>query len=298
MHSTNEQGTPALDPDRPASPGRLLAFCHIEKAAGTSLTHILRRIFFLRYADVRPMHSKKEYYFTARDLKTMRAINPFLAAIGGHSVVPHGDLMKAANELTFITQLRDPVRRAVSMYRYWVNQRIDVSGPAAFLEHPLSSNFQVKKLAGREDLELARDNLRRHFLLAGTVEQFDAFLVLLARKLDMPLERLTYRPRNVNPAPDRLQVTDEFVDALRRRNQLDQQLYDYVANDLHSEYVAQYPGDFSADLDRFRRLQSAAADVRVKPLVDFVYRSAWLGPVSGSIRVANGLPYKGSYSYE
>ncbi|HZD52499.1 MAG TPA: sulfotransferase family 2 domain-containing protein [Woeseiaceae bacterium] len=277
---------------------RLLAFCHIEKAAGTSLVHILRHLFFLQYADVRPMHSKENYYFTRRDLETVRAINPFLRAIGGHSLVPHGDLQSAVSELAFITQIRDPVRRAVSQYRYWVNQRIDVSGPDSFLQHPLSRNFQVKKLAGCEDLDRAKQLLRRHFLLAGTVERFNEFLVLLAGKLRLPLELFTYRRRNVNPVPNTLPVSDEFVEGLRRRNQLDQELYDWVSGELFDGYVAQHPGDFGADLSRFNELQGESREPRIKPIIDFAYRSAWLTPVSGWIRVSNGLPYRGSYSIE
>lgn len=275
---------------------RILAFCHIEKAAGTSLTHILRRVFFLRYADVRPMHSRDSYYLTSRDLKTLRAINPFLQAIGGHSVVPHGSLVTRAAELAFITQLRDPLARAVSHFRYWVTQEIDTSGPESFLQHPLSSNFQVKKLAGCEDLELAKQNLRKYFLLAGTVERFDDFLVLLAGHLDIPPECFTYSRRNVNPAPDRLHVSDDFVERLRSRNELDQQLYDWVSRELVPEHIARYRGDFAADLARFKKVQAGVQEGCVKPLLDFAYRRAWLNPLSGLIRVTNGLPYRGSYS--
>lgn len=277
---------------------RLLAFCHIEKAAGTSLTHVLRRVFFLRYADVRPMHTRDTHFLTARDLDTLRAMNPFLRAIGGHSVVPYGDLMSRAEGLAFVTQLRDPVARAVSHHRYWVDRSIDESGPEAFLEHPLSSNFQVKKLAGCEDLELAKQNLRRHFLLAGTVEQFDEFLVLLAQRMNLPVERFTYRRRNVNSAPVRHVLPDDFRDRLRARNALDQKLYDWVIHDLVPGYIAGYHGDFAADLARFHKAQAEADETPVKSFVDYAYRHAWMQPVSGLMRIAHGLPYRGSYSIE
>lgn len=277
-------------------PGSLLAFCHIEKTAGMSLTHILRRIFFLRYADIRPMHDRTYRNLTGRDLRTVLRINPFLLGIGGHSVVPHGDLMREAGRLAFITQLREPIARATSQFRYWVNTKIDESGPDAYLAHPASENLQVRKIAGCQDVELAKQKIRQHFLLAGTVERFDEFLVLLAKKLDMPLRLFTYRRKNVGRIPPAHPLPPDFAERLRQRNQLDQQLYEWAATDLYSEYVNAYPGDFQADLQYFRALQSHAQEPILKPYTDWVYRKGFLQPISGLIRLTNGLPYHGSYS--
>jgi hypothetical protein len=277
---------------------KLLAFCHIEKAAGTSLTHILRRIFFLRYATVRPMHKRDTLFFTSRDLNTAQLLNPFLLGIGGHSIVPHGDLLAASQRLAFITQIREPVARAASQYGFWVN-RMNLEGSwQAFLEHPVSQNFQVKKIAGCEDLDLAKENIEKHFLLAGTVDQFDEFLVLLARQIGMPLHLFTYRIRNVGTKPKQATLPALFYDRLRERNRLDQQLYEWVRTDLYSKYIAEYPGDFSADLHDFRNLQRDAVQPKTGILLDSIYRNGYLKPVSGLIRLCNGLPYNGSYSTE
>ena len=272
----------------------LLAFCHIEKAAGTSLIHVLRRIFLLRYADVRPMHGRGSS-FTARDLKTMKAINPFLRAFGGHSVVPSEALLDGASDLAFITQLRDPVARAVSQYRDWIKRGVEIAGPEAFLERQAARNFQVKKLAGSEDLEMAKRKLRSHFVLAGTVEQFDEFLVLLARELSISLRKVTYARRNVNAGAKRLQMPDSFIERLKELNQLDQELYDWVSTELFQEYVTRYGDGFSSDLEQFRLLQSRKPESQAWPLADFIYRKAWIDAASGSVRVVNGLPYRGSY---
>jgi hypothetical protein len=277
---------------------KLLAFCHIEKAAGTSLTHILRRIFFLRYATVRPMHERDTRFFTSRDLNTAQLLNPFLLGIGGHSIVPHGDLLSASRGLAFITQIREPVARAASQYRFWVN-RMKVEGSwQAFLEHPASQNFQVKKIAGCEDLDLAKENIEQHFLLAGTVDQFDEFLVLLAKKLGMPLHLFTYSIQNVDAQPKQITLPDLFYDRLRERNMLDQQLYEWVRTAMYSKYIADYSGDFSSDLDDFRNLQHAPLRPKARISIDWLYRNGYLKPVSGLIRLFNGLPYSGSYSTE
>lgn len=278
------------------NPGRLLAFCHIEKTAGISLTHILRRIFFLRYADIRPMYDRTYHYLTARDLRTALRINPFLLGVGGHSVVPHGDLMQEAGRLAFITQLREPVARSTSQFRYWVNTNIDRDGPEAYLAHPASENLQVRKIAGCQDVELAKEKIRQHFLLTGTVDRFDEFLVLLAKQLALPLRLFTYRRKNVGHIPRQHPLPSDFAERLRERNQLDQQLYEWVATDLYDEYVRAYPGDFQADFNYFRSLQSRAQEPVLKPYADWIYRKGFLQPVSGMIRLSHGLPYRGSYA--
>lgn len=275
---------------------RLLAFCHIEKAAGTSLIHILRRIFFLRYAAVRPLRSRDEEFFTARDLKIARRINPFLLAVGGHSVVPYAGLLGGEEKVDFITQVREPIARASSQYRHWVKRLKFREGWAAFLRHPISRNFQVKKIAGCEDLDLAKEIISKDFLLAGTVNQFDAFLVLLADKLGISMELFTYSQRNVDTDTRHLEMPNMFFDQLRERNQLDQKLFEWIDTQLLAEYISAYSGAFSADLEKFRAIQREASPPVIKPLVDSVYRNAYLKPISGLIRVSNGLPFTGSYA--
>lgn len=277
--------------------GDLLAFCHIEKAAGTSLTHVLRKVFFLRYAAVRPMNSRQTDWFTARDLKTIKRYNPLLRCIGGHSVVPHSDLVQSPERIRFITQLREPVARAVSQFRYWVNELGHDTNWEEFLKHPGSRNFQVRKIAGCEDVGLAKDYIAQHFLLVGTVDDFDSFMVLLARRLEVPLAMMTYGRQNVaRPERKVLETPDVFYEGLRERNQLDQQLYDWVRTELVPQYIEEYGPRFSSDVAELRRLQQTAERRKLRGAVDFIYRNAYLKPVSGVTRVVNGLPYQGSYS--
>lgn len=168
----------------------------------------------------------------------------------------------------------------------------------AFLEHPSSQNFQVKKIAGCEDLDLAKEKISKHFMLAGTVNQFDEFLVLLAKKLGMPLHLFIYRTQNVDTGPQYVPLPDTYFDELRERNRLDQQLYEWIETELLVNYVAKYSGDFSGDLEEFRVRQQAAETPRVGPVIDSIYRNIYLKPAAGLIRVCNGLPHRGSYSNE
>jgi hypothetical protein len=275
----------------------LLAFCHIEKAAGTSLIHILRRIFFLRSAAVRPMQMTVDNNFSINDLRTMYRLNPFLRCIMGHSVVPYGELSAAEIPIRFITQVREPVGRTLSQYRFWVEKMHKKIGLDEFLSHPTTSDYQVKKIAGEANLELAMEILERKFLLAGTVDRFNDFLVLLAGKLNMPLSQFTYSQQNVAPKDKQDSIPDRTITRILEQNQLDKALHEWIGTAIIERDIAEYGKNFSRDKGEFLSLQESPSGNQIKRTIDSAYRNCYLKPVSGAIRLANGLPYFGSYAY-
>jgi hypothetical protein len=275
----------------------LLAFCHIEKAAGTSLIHILRRIFFLRNAAVRPMRMSADHNFSRLDLRTMFRLNPFLCCIMGHSVIPNGDLANADSPIRFITQVREPVARTLSQYRFWIEKMQKRVSLEKFLSHPTASNFQVKKIAGEENLELAKEILERDFFLAGTVDRFDEFLVLLAGKLNMPLSHFTYSHKNVSPRNKSNCIPDSTITRIQEQNQLDKALHEWIGTQILQRDIAEYGESFCEDKGNFISLQRSPSRNQTKKAIDSVYRNCYLKPMSGAIRLANGLPYFGSYAY-
>lgn len=274
---------------------KLLAFSHIEKAAGTTLIHILRRIFFLRFGAVAPLRSGDGPYLTLRDLRTYQRLNPWLSCISGHSVVPHGELAQLDSGIRFITQLRQPVARAISQYKFWISRMGKDVGPHEFLGHHTASNFQTKKIAGCEDLDRAKQIISERYLLAGTVEQFDEFLVLLANKLHMPIHAFVYEKRNEARADSGIELPPDFAEELAQRNSVDTALYEWVTSELHQSYVSEYEGDYAATLARFIELQNTEHPPAASAAIDYVFRNVYWKPVTGALRVKNGLPYSGSY---
>ena len=121
--------------------------------------------------------------------------------------------------------------------------------------------------------------------------------MLLAKKLSMPLRICTYTKRNLGSDAPRFELPDDFSSRVREKNQLDQQLYDWMKSDLLSEYIAEYSGDFSSDLQQFQDLQRHVSRPIFRPLIDSIYRNAYIKPVTGMIRLGNGLPYGGSYAH-
>jgi len=222
-------------------------------------------------------------------------MNPFLECISGHAVVPHGELHQLGSRIQFITQVREPIARAVSQYRFWVGRMHKDVEPGEFLAHHTASNFQVKKIAGSEDLDLAKKIIAEKYLLAGTVEQFDEFLVLLAGVLQLPPESFLYQKKNEARARAKVEVPPRFLEELSERNGLDKELYQWIRTDLFDRYISQYGDDFQENLFSFKALQEKTTAPLVSSGIDFVYRNAYWKPLSGLVRTVHGLPYSGSY---
>ncbi|MEO0974849.1 MAG: hypothetical protein AAFX85_17310, partial [Pseudomonadota bacterium] len=203
----------------------LLAFVHIEKAAGTTLLYLLRRNFLGRYLDVRPLRQRDPRgEFCAEDLRLALRINPWLRAIGGHSVVPFSDLSgdDAPRQVQYITLLRDPIARYLSQYRYWNRVMGKDWSFERFLDHEASFDLQARKIAGRPDADAALERLRDDFALVGTVDTLDEFLLCLDAMLPTGFAP-HYRRRNSGDSDrheaDRL--LQRHGDAIAARNAQD-----------------------------------------------------------------------------
>ena len=126
--------------------------------------------------DVRPFSIESSGLFTTEDFRAALKVNPFLNAIGGHSVVPYNGLEAACPDIRYITLLRDPVRRYISQYRHWVEKKHLNISIQEFLEHEELWNFQTRKVAGTDDFVTARRCLEDKFATVGIVENFDEVL--------------------------------------------------------------------------------------------------------------------------
>jgi hypothetical protein len=279
---------------------RLLAFVHIEKAAGTTLLYLLRRNWLGRYLDVRPMAAHGEpNLLTADDLRTLRRVNPALRVIGGHAVVPHSNLAEAAPGIRYITLLREPHARYVSQFRYWNRAMGKDWSFERFLDHEKAFDFQTRKLCGAGDVDRAYHALETQFIAVGLVEHFERFLVELTAALKPERFDPRYRERNVgrSDSDEFKKLMDRFGDEIRERNSLDAALYRRVSEELLPSRAERYEGDLAADVAAFQLAQEARPGARldVPMLLDAALRKGWYEPVTGFIRRRRGLPAQGSY---
>lgn len=274
----------------------LLAFVHIEKAAGTTLIHILRHNFFMRYLDVRPYSVNSAKLFTAGDLRVSRRMLPGVRCISGHAVRPVADLESSGEDIKYITVLRSPVERYLSQFKYWTDRMGTRLTFEQFLAHEPAWNFQTKKIAGNDDVDLAKRLIEERFLLVGTVERFNEFLFLLKKKLEpMPFD-VRYSQKNLakrDGMVDELYAT--YGDEIEARNMLDTELYNYLENSLLPRFVNEYGEGFQSNYEQFELDLALGNEPMLRRRVDYVFRKCYVEPVGGLIRILHGLPAKGSY---
>ncbi|MES9970984.1 MAG: hypothetical protein ABW092_13200 [Candidatus Thiodiazotropha sp.] len=273
----------------------MLAFVHIEKAAGTTFIHILRKNYFPKYADVRPFYELSGDVFSDRDFKLMKRLIPGLKCIGGHSVVPHSDMFRN-NNFQLVTILRDPIKRYMSQYQHWVEKKNISISFEEFLGYEELWNFQTKKISGDINIEHAKDILRNDFMLVGCVEKFDEFLVLLRYKLNNKPIDIRYWKKNI--AHNKISV-DGLIEKYRpeiiERNSIDIELHKFVLTELYSSYISEYRGSVSEAVENFKTKENTIGPSAVKLYIDYIFRKLYIETTTGIIRTINGKKYKGSY---
>lgn len=269
---------------------RLLAFAHIGKTGGTTLIHLLRKNYFMRYCDVEPFCAESGKLLTASDLRKTLRINPFLQCVAGHSVRPYSNLKQVFPQLQYITLLRDPVARCISQYQQRVKKHGNISFEE-FLTRPWLPNLQTRFIAGSEDLEKAKAILQRDFLVVGVLEQFDEFMALLAAKLSLPHFDPSYVSRRVaKDQSQKAQLVQRYRADIEAIHQLDFALYDFVK----TQWFPQHVSDCSSTFERYLRLIRATKD-QLKPAhdtrayLDYMVRKAYYLPAQEVVKLAGNL---------
>ena len=247
-------------------------YLHIPKAGGTTLGEFVFNqcqdgsgrdegllnsgVLFLSYGFI-----KDDGPTLPSHVGQLLASTSLRAVLGHFSFGLHEHLTRPS---TYVTMLRDPVERVVSLYHYLqLEGRMDIEQFIA--EPPIKEvdNDQVRRISGEdpaigactvEMLRLAQQNLQRHFSVVGVTERLEETLVLLERRLGWTKEVATY-PRNVNPAKSRVKdVPERVMKAIRRRNELDSELYRFATEAMDTAIAAEGPS-FAASLTRLRARQ-------------------------------------------
>lgn len=252
-------------------PRRPIAFFHLIKAAGTTLERILKRQYgesvVMEFGS--PQEAKErlaEYSNWPEDRRGK--IDVFMGHIRfeDHDKLPEG--------CTYITLLRDPVDRIMSDYYYILTRpehefhRRVTSANMSLIDlvrsgfyHSLD-NHQTKYLSGVRDLEygsyssevvdIARENLQKHFSVAGLTERFDESVILMKRTLGW---RTPYYVREkVTPnRPGKESLTREELECIQEYSRMDQELYQFV-RDRFEEQIVQQDESFQQEVQAFKRL--------------------------------------------
>ncbi|MCB0401872.1 MAG: sulfotransferase family 2 domain-containing protein [Flavobacteriales bacterium] len=260
-----------------------IVFIHIPKTAGTTFHYILHNQYKGKKILTRESFKNKAVYDQMTDNEKRE-----LKVIKGHYKT--GIHEKHPNQVTYITFLRDPVKRTISEYNFMLLNR----------EHPFHQTLMEKKLglkellkeghiknldnshtrflAGVDDLvfgdvneqtyQTALKNFDKFFGIFGIAERFDESLICIKRKLNWSFP--FYVKANIS---DREAYVDQFDDEtqmlLSRFNQYDQLLYEHACRKF-DQIVTGYGNDFQEELKTFRRWNNIQSPFRR------LVRSVWL----------------------
>jgi len=210
----------------------VIAYVHIEKNAGTSLKFILRNSFGIAHCDIQP--TQKDRIFYNEDFKLLKNIYPWAKSISGHSLKQPSLRLNA--ELDYYTFLREPVERSASHYQY--HQEVMKDRKSEFeqwIQTDTWRNFQVRRIAGEENLQKAIDIVEKDYFFVGLVEKFDESLAVLKALCPYPLDT-RYHLKNAaikNEIKDRLLTDNRKREMLEEANQIDGQFLTYVKKELY-----------------------------------------------------------------
>ena len=254
---------------------KVVIFLHVPKTAGTTCRSLIEQ----RYA------AEETFTFTdfgdiARFRNLSQAVRDEYRCLQGHLTFGvHEYLSRPATYLTF---LREPVDRLVSVYYFILGNpyhdlhdrfvRSGLSLREMVEHHPelLRDSGQVRLLAGvdvpfggvtREHLELAKANIEQHFPVVGLLERFDESLLMMAKEFAWSTPY--YQRQNTTAVrPTVPELDPETRSAIERHNELDAELWDFARARLQRRIEALGPS-FQKSLNAFRRANERRRRMRL-----------------------------------
>jgi hypothetical protein len=258
-------------------------FLHLPKTAGSTLKACLWDEYAIESANDDGWFHDGIYYFPygfhkARRPRFTRAVRAALARDDLRAVTGHfwfGLHRHVPRPSVYVTLLRDPVERVVSLYHHVLKVEDEllhdevVARGASLAEFVAAfacrevDNDQTRRIAGVEPpfgevdeavLEQAKRNLRE-FAFVGVTERFDESLLALKRRLGW--ENVLYLPALVNrDRPAVAALPPGAVEAIEARNEHDRALYEYACRLLDGDVAAGGEG-FAAELAELRERNAA-----------------------------------------
>ena len=221
----------------------LIIFQHIPKTAGTTLRYIIQYQF-------PPSAICELYGSSGSPAQRIEKLQHLLKSRSGkikivNTHVGFGLHNYVQQPCSYITFLREPVKRTVSMYYYFQKTKDPQFAHLSLEEfvrtYPGVQNGMTKNLAGivlqsqlrdedrnlklvcdRHSLETACQNMQQHFKFVGISERFDESLLLLRNILGWKIP--LFDRSNTSRKPDR--IDSKILKLIEKHNEFDLQLYE------------------------------------------------------------------------
>lgn len=242
---------------------RAVIFIHIPKTAGSTLRPIMDRHY--------PRHVIRKLDFLPRDLDAFLELpdqaRSQIRLLQGH--FPFGLHEQLAVPVDYLTILRDPVDRIISMY-FWIrvnhehvlNKVVRSMSLKEFADSgfDITTNHQTSLISGlvanpeNNAVAIARNHLETEFTAFGLNERFDESLLLFKQRLGW--KHIFYSRRNVTKSrPRRNEVPASVLETIQRRNSLDLELYEF-ARQRFDETISTLGPSFQDEVRRFQSLNA------------------------------------------
>ncbi|KON88344.1 hypothetical protein AF332_17065 [Sporosarcina globispora] len=217
---------------------RILIFMHIPKTGGMTLKRIIKR----QYPEDKILKDITDGKIS--EFKKIVSENEIRFVFGHLSFGLH---MHISQPCTYVTMIREPIDRVISMYYYVLGKKDHpLHGIVKdllfeeFIDHPdlkvHTSNMQTKRALGKNtlspsDLEQAMQNLEDHFSVIGITEMFDDSVELMKQKFNW--NDVSYVRKNKTKNKLRKEEIDpNIINKVIANNELDIQLYKWAKNRL------------------------------------------------------------------
>ena len=268
---------PKLDSQNQDLTKYCIIFLHVPKAGGSTLHKIIESQY-----PQKAIHDVKHYHEQDEKVKALKAlpedVRSKLRVIKGH--MPFGLHEYISQPYTYISFMRDPIKRIVSHYYYAksrqghylydhiINNKMSLLDYANSEITPELHNYMVRALSGltrksqynfeectQEHLEEAKRVIQKYFCFVGLTEAFDTSLLLL--KDMFKWKNIYYFKRKINASnPGTKKIPDKTLQAIEDNNKLDIELHKYVKSEFEKR-VESRGEDFQKQLLKFKKYNRA-----------------------------------------
>lgn len=218
---------------------RLIFFLHIPKTGGLTMRRLLDR----QYA------GKKTFRYPPQEpIIAIRKLSPErrsrLKCVYGH--FSYGVHRNFQAKPIYITMLRDPLERIISMY-YFIRSRPQnklymqanrlsfeqfVMSELPSIQMPLR-NHQTRMVSGQHqpNLSIAKQNIQKQFAVVGITEMYPESVFMMKKVLGW--NNVSYTKKNITKSrPKQTTVSPKIKELIRKNNALDYQLYAFAKKRL------------------------------------------------------------------
>jgi hypothetical protein len=234
-----------------------LIFLHIGKTGGTSLRHMLQSLFA---EDEQLVIYERPPHVTLKDFRALSIDERRkIKLVCGH--FPFGIHKDLPNPSTYVTLVRHPVLRVISIYYHHYTKPNENLYERIHKENISLRDFVTAGLDARvengmtrvisglrapfgttteEMLDCAMDNIQEHFSLVGVTEYYEDSLLRLKAALPTHLPEMV----RTNVTKSRMplyNISDKDIEAIMELNALDIHLYEFAVKKLLNGWLFRSP---------------------------------------------------------